>query len=65
MPFTSLAQQRWGHSPAGIKALGGPAKVAEWDAATKGKKLPERKSLRESIKRAMADVAARARSGGK
>ncbi len=43
MPFQSTAQQRWGHTPAGIKALGGPAKVAEWDSATKGKELPKRK----------------------
>ena len=44
MPFVSDAQRRWGHTPAGMKALGGPAKVAEWDAATKGKNLPERAS---------------------
>lgn len=31
---------RWGNSPAGVKALGGKAKVAEWDKATP-KKLPE------------------------
>lgn len=42
MPFKSRAQQRWGHTPTGEKALGGPAKVAEWDAASKGKKLPAR-----------------------
>lgn len=42
MPFESKAQQRWGHTPEGMKALGGPAAVAEWDAATKGRKLPER-----------------------
>ena len=42
MPFQSDAQRRWGHSPAGQKALGGPEKVKEWDAATKGKKLPEK-----------------------
>jgi hypothetical protein len=42
MPFRSRAQQAWGHTPAGEKALGGPAKVAEWDAATKGRKLPAR-----------------------
>jgi hypothetical protein len=62
MPFTSRAQQRWGHTPAGIKALGGRDKVAEWDAATAGRKLPERKSRRDSIKKAMADVAARSRN---
>lgn len=42
MPFVSKAQQRWGNSPAGKKALGS-AGVAEWNAATKGKKLPQRK----------------------
>lgn len=44
MPYRSLAQQGWAHTPAGEKALGGPAKVAEWDATTKGKKLPKRVS---------------------
>jgi len=34
MPWASKAQARWGHSPAGLKALGGATKVAEWDAAT-------------------------------
>lgn len=42
MPFTSQAQRKWAHTPAGIKALGGKKKVAEWDRATKGKKLPKR-----------------------
>jgi hypothetical protein len=62
MPYVSDSQRRWAHTAAGIKALGGPAKVAEWDAASKGKKLPERKTRRESIKAAMADVGARARN---
>lgn len=43
MPFVSDAQRRWGHTKKGMEALGGPSKVAEWDSATKGKKLPERK----------------------
>jgi hypothetical protein len=34
MPWQSKKQAAWGHSPAGVKALGGKAKVAEWDAAT-------------------------------
>ena len=34
MAWASKKQAAWGHSPTGIKALGGPAKVAEWDAAT-------------------------------
>lgn len=42
MPFVSRSQQAWGNSPAGVKALGGPAKVAEWNASTKGAKLPKR-----------------------
>lgn len=44
MPYESDAQRRWAHTPSGIKALGGPAKVAEWDAASKGMKPPERKA---------------------
>jgi hypothetical protein len=41
MPWESGAQRRWGHTAAGEKALGGPAAVAEWDAATAGRELPE------------------------
>jgi hypothetical protein len=40
MPYTSDAQRRWAHTEAGTKALGGPAKVKEWDRASKGKDLP-------------------------
>ncbi len=43
MPYDSKAQERWAHTPNGEKALGGAAKVAEWDAASKGLDLPERK----------------------
>lgn len=46
MPFQSRAQQRWGHTKEGVKALGGKKNVAEWDKATKGKKIPERKKKR-------------------
>lgn len=42
MPWASAAQRRWGHTKAGEEALGGSDKVAEWDAATKGKDVPER-----------------------
>jgi hypothetical protein len=41
MPYKSDAQRKWAHTPAGVKALGGKEKVSEWDAASKGKKLPE------------------------
>ncbi len=40
MPWKSTQQARWGHSPSGIKALGGKNKVAEWDAATPKGSLP-------------------------
>jgi hypothetical protein len=39
MPWKSDKQRRWGNSPAGHQALG-DAGVAEWNSATKGKKLP-------------------------
>ena len=42
MPYKSKAQQGWAHTPAGVKALGGKAKVAEWDASTRGLKLPNK-----------------------
>ncbi len=46
MPYTSDAQRRWAHTARGVKALGGTGKVAEWDAASKGKKLPEKAKLK-------------------
>ena len=36
MPYVSRSQQAWAHTSEGEKALGGPAKVHEWDEATKG-----------------------------
>lgn len=44
MPFLSKAQNRFGHTAAGQKALGGPAAVREWESATDYKNLPETKS---------------------
>lgn len=46
MPWKSNKQAAWGHSPAGVKALGGPAKVKEWDSATLASKAVRRKSVR-------------------
>jgi hypothetical protein len=43
MPWKSTAQARWGHSPAGVKALGGKAAVSEWDHATPKGSLKARK----------------------
>lgn len=47
MPYRSEAQRRWAHTPEGLAALGGEAAVEEWDAASKGKKLPEKKDEKE------------------
>ncbi len=49
MPFKSLAQERWAHTPNGTSALGGPGKIKEWDSATKGKSLPERKGMAKTM----------------
>jgi hypothetical protein len=43
MPFVSLKQNAWAHTPAGVRALGGPAKVKEWEGATNYSDLPEKK----------------------
>jgi len=49
MPYKSKKQQGWAHTPAGVKALGGKKKVAEWDKASKGLSLPEKVTpLREA-----------------
>jgi len=53
-PWKSLAQERWGNSKSGQKALGKKG-VAEWNAASKGKKLPEKVSkprLKNIVKKA-------------
>lgn len=46
MPYVSRAQQRWAHTATGTRALGGAAKVHEWDEASKGMKLPARAAHR-------------------
>jgi hypothetical protein len=48
MPFVSRQQQKWAHTARGKKSLGGDAKVAEWDAASKGKKLPKQAKLKSA-----------------
>jgi hypothetical protein len=50
MPYKSIKQERWAHTPTGEKALGGPSKVAEWDAASKGKRLPMKIKLKRGPK---------------
>lgn len=49
MPWKSKKQAAWGHSPAGLKALGGKKSVSEWDSATNFTSLPERKSKKKSV----------------
>lgn len=58
MPYASDAQRRWAHTTEGTKALGGPEKVAEWDAATKGTKLPEKKTPTTDAHKRIARVLA-------
>jgi hypothetical protein len=41
MPWKSRQQEKWGNSPEGIKALG-KSGVSEWNAVSKGKKLPKK-----------------------
>lgn len=41
MPWKSKAQEAWGNSPTGHKALG-DAGVSEFNAASKGKALPSK-----------------------
>lgn len=42
MPFKSRKQRAWAYTKSGTKALGGKAKVAEWQKATGKRKLPLR-----------------------
>ena len=42
MPYKSISQEKWAHTPTGVKALGGKKKVSEWDQASKGMKLPKK-----------------------
>lgn len=53
MPYASRAQERWGNSPAGEKALG-KAGVAEWNESSKGLKLPEKVKPKASFKQRVA-----------
>ena len=41
MPYKSAKQMRWAHSPTGKKKLG-VAKVAEFDATSRGVQIPEK-----------------------
>ena len=49
MPWRSKKQAAWGHSPAGMKALGGESAVKEWDSETP-KNIPERVTKKKKPK---------------
>jgi hypothetical protein len=64
VPYRSAAQRRFFHSPGAARAGLTSADVAEWDAASKGKKVPERvgghmKGLQGYIKRVAKKRAAK------
>lgn len=44
MSFVSKAQNAWAHTSAGTKALGGEAKVKEWESDTDYSSLPDKTS---------------------
>lgn len=48
MPYRSRAQQRFAHTKAGTRALGGKKKVKEWDRNTNFRHLPERVGTRKT-----------------
>lgn len=56
MPWLSKKQERWGNSPAGIKALGGRAAVSEWNQASKDLKLPDKVRHPGAMKKAQNKV---------
>ena len=54
MAYVSQAQQGWAHTPTGMEALGGAAKVKEWDKASKGvKNLPKHVSKKKGMSAGM------------
>ena len=50
MPYKSKKQERWAHTEAGMEALGKKT-VAEFDKASKGKKLPEKANPKKGKKK--------------
>lgn len=51
MPWASKAQAAWGHSPSGLRALGGKDKVDEWDDATPKGSLPPKVGAIAKVKK--------------
>lgn len=54
MPYKSDQQRKWAHTKTGEKVLG-PSMVAEWDAASKGMKLPKKVGKLSSMKKRKMD----------
>jgi hypothetical protein len=55
MPFLSKRQARWGHSPSGLRALGGEEAVKEWDSETDFAHLPDTTGIQKEKVRPMAE----------
>jgi len=53
MPYKSLKQEAFFHTPEGEHKVGGPAVVKEFDNATRGKKLPKYAGDGSKMKSAM------------
>jgi hypothetical protein len=51
MPFVSKKQNAWAHTKNGTKALGGKAKVKEWESATDYKNIPTKKHSKDMKRR--------------
>ena len=56
MPYKSDAQRKFFHSPGAKKAGISKATVDEYDSASKGKKLPEKKSSSKMSKMSKDDM---------
>jgi len=61
MPYKSRQQEKWAHTPSGLKALGGKSAVKEWDAASKGLSLPKKVKKHGPLRE--ADFRTRAKQG--
>lgn len=64
MPFVSKAQQRWGNSPTGVKALGGANAVKEWNQSTNEKKIPKKIAHPGVMKKAQDKVKSSIKKNG-
>jgi hypothetical protein len=47
--YQSEAQRKFFHSKTGMKKVGGPKVVKEWDESSKGKKLPKKVKVKKNV----------------